>query len=527
MHKLIPLVFISFTASAESKVDKVVVFADRAEVTRTQTVACTAGKASATFERLPDAVDQRTLRGITDKSAEVVGVSSERERLTAKLDARVQKIDDEIEKITLALRALGRARADQQERASSLAGYQNNFVTLAREEARGAAPDLGKWSSLLEWMRAEQKKARDDELARQQEERVHTRKLNRLRQRRAQFAAPTAATISALKATVNVKCNAPRASVQLAYVVPGATWKPEYDLRFKSKSQVGPGDLELVVSGVIEQSSGEDWDNARIWLSTAKPKLGGEAPIPAPIWVRGGPDESDKTLVSAQEVRKQNLQGAGNAGGQKPLELEDGGKAFILKLKERVSVKSDGRPYWFPVDTQRTTGKGGLVAIPKLSPYVFQVVNLKNPAPYPLLAGRMNVFRKGAFMGEVKTKYRAPGEAFEISLGTFEEVRVDRKDLFEKKRKGGFLSGAQTIEHGYRTLLKSRSKAPVLVEIREQIPVSKNDEIKVTLVKGTSAKYKKDALRGHIKWLVRLEPGQVEKRDLKFTIKLPKDWKVR
>ena len=64
----------------DGKVDSVVVFQDRARVTRTRAARCEHGKASAQFEHLPDALDTRTLRGETrdggDCRASALGLKS-------------------------------------------------------------------------------------------------------------------------------------------------------------------------------------------------------------------------------------------------------------------------------------------------------------------------------------------------------------------------------------------------------------------------------------------------------------------
>lgn len=46
-----------------------------------------------------------------------------------------------------------------------------------------------------------------------------------------------------------------------------ASWEPAYDVRVDSASQ----SLSLVYYGAVRQSTGEDWANCRVSLSTAKP----------------------------------------------------------------------------------------------------------------------------------------------------------------------------------------------------------------------------------------------------------------
>ena len=48
------------------------------------------------------------------------------------------------------------------------------------------------------------------------------------------------------------------ADVELEYFVPGARWKPAYDLHFASAR----GQLRVETAAVVEQATGEDWERA-------------------------------------------------------------------------------------------------------------------------------------------------------------------------------------------------------------------------------------------------------------------------
>lgn len=518
------------------KIDRVVVFADRAEVTRVTTAACEGGAAKAVFAELPDAVDVRTLRGgTTSKDAVAVGVSTQRVQLTESLDERVRTLQQEIEALQEKRDSLVRAGEDAAERARSVNSYGAYLRALASEEMRQPKPDAARWDQTLDFLDAEANALVAQAVQRAAEMRVIDRKMERFNNRLSRLSPASAP--SSLEAAVAVKCNgAERAmvTVTLGYVVPGATWSPEYDLRFSSPRKVGEGKATLTVAGVISQSTGEDWSEAELWLSTSKPLLGGEAPVPNPIYVHGAADETKKTLVQAQEHRADDLKAgkAATAGADgaraRAAELDDGGKAFVLKLPRRVTVRADGRPYWFPVDDVVTKARAALVAIPALSPYVFQLASLKNPAPYPLMAGRVHVYRGATFVGDVDIEYRAPGEPMEVSLGLDEEIELERKDLVKQNREPQFLSGTQSIVNSFRTILKNRSESEVVVEIREQIPVSKMADIKVIIdAEKTTPTYTLDAVRGHLKWSASLKKGATAQRDIAFTIELPQDWALQ
>ncbi len=516
-------------AAHAADVERVVVFADRAEVTRKEVAKCVGGSAAVEFDGLPDAIDERTLRGEADGDAVFVGVSTKTTELVESLDAQVKKLQDEIQLLDDQIGVLEKAQIDDDERFNTWASYGGWFVTLISEDLRQPKPDIGRWDTLLSTMTTEALTASNARVARDAERRNLERKRERLQNRLARLS-PSAAPAN-ITALVAVRCGSSTSpTVRLSYVVPGANWHPEYDLRFTgpAKAKTGAGKAVLTVAGVVTQSSGEDWNDVEIWLSTAKPRLGGEAPLPNPIYVYGQEETKQKTLVQAQEDRAADLQtGASGGKAAASADLDDGGKAFVLKLPKRVTVKADGRPYWFPVDDTGANATSALVAFPALSPQVFQTVSLVNPAAYPLIEGTVHVFRGATFVGDEQLPYKAPGEAIELSLGLDEEVALERKDLLQQKREAGLFSGSQTLAQAWRTILHNRSDQDVVVEIREQIPVSKSADIKVELKSDeTTAGYSLDKVRGHLKWQVAMKKGANEKRDVSFVIAVPKEWAV-
>ncbi|KAI8792407.1 protein F37C4.5 [Biomphalaria glabrata] len=60
----------------------------------------------------------------------------------------------------------------------------------------------------------------------------------------------------------------------VSYVVMGASWIPSYDLRMFTEE----GSLKIFYYGLIYQNSGEDWNDVKLYLSTAEPSVGGTIP---------------------------------------------------------------------------------------------------------------------------------------------------------------------------------------------------------------------------------------------------------
>ncbi|ESP04072.1 hypothetical protein LOTGIDRAFT_230318 [Lottia gigantea] len=62
--------------------------------------------------------------------------------------------------------------------------------------------------------------------------------------------------------------------LDVSYVVTDASWVPSYDIRMFTSEGV----MKIMYYGQIQQSTGEDWNDAKIFLSTASPSIGGTVP---------------------------------------------------------------------------------------------------------------------------------------------------------------------------------------------------------------------------------------------------------
>lgn len=69
--------------------------------------------------------------------------------------------------------------------------------------------------------------------------------------------------------------DATKAEFDLSYFVSSAGWTPSYDLKVEQLNQP----INLKYKASVFQSTGEDWNNIKLTLSTGDPQLGGEKPI--------------------------------------------------------------------------------------------------------------------------------------------------------------------------------------------------------------------------------------------------------
>lgn len=92
--------------AAPPPIDRVVVFGDRAQVTRIKTVDCAGGNARAEFFPLPESLDERTVRAEASGKALAVGTSLSKRPLEADRESKVEAARAKLRAIDVRIAAL-------------------------------------------------------------------------------------------------------------------------------------------------------------------------------------------------------------------------------------------------------------------------------------------------------------------------------------------------------------------------------------------------------------------------------------
>jgi uncharacterized protein (TIGR02231 family) len=141
-------------AAAGGEVDSVVVFADRARVTRIRAVSCEKGTARAVFERLPAALDTRTLRGEVREAAEVIGLASEQVNEREAADPRARALAADLDAAEAEIKSKQARKAALAAELEDVGAFGNVFSATLTEEIRNPKPNTPAWAKTLDALRA-------------------------------------------------------------------------------------------------------------------------------------------------------------------------------------------------------------------------------------------------------------------------------------------------------------------------------------------------------------------------------------
>lgn len=499
--------------------DLVVVFPDRAQVTRTTTVTC-GPRVPVSFEGIPPAAAQDSFRSrvvggsIDGMRAELVSREKEFSEKAVALRTQLDALLIDIENVSDSL-----SRAQAQQRAGQK--YTDIAVQLVSKELADK-PDVKSWSlafdsSLSTGLAAAKQTA--ELKARLRALRLKDEELRR------QFSEVQLAS-SKKSWTVEVLASCPNgktAELALTYLVGGASWTPEYEARaLETESAV-----EFSTWATIHQGTGEDWSQVELVLSTAVPSQNATPPelkvLQLSAWEKG-PEK--KVLVRREEyvehaqVSTGSL--AGGLGGQ--VVAREQGLSVQLAVPDKSKVPGDGAPVRLFVGKSRMKAAFEVRTAPRAMPVAFRVAELNNQGSWPLLPGRVDAFRSTGLVGRYSIDRVPQGGAFTLTFGIEDAVRVKRNIVDELKRDTGLFNGNKRFTYVYSFDVANYGKQPLTVTLAEQLPVSELSDVAVSVGEKTSPGYKLDAKDGIAKWAVTLKPGEKKKLDLDFRVDVPNSY---
>lgn len=517
---LLPLTLVALATA--SQVSSVVVYPDRAQVTRARTVTCTRAT-TAVFEHLPPAAARdsfraratgATLEGLTAETrTRAEALAPER----AKWEARALELERELVALDIAA-----SQAKDLERLSQ--GFTEVAVARVTHELTGPRPDARAWASAFDSALAVRLRAvreawdvKEKQRAVEQKQAEVDAELERLK---------VLAERSEQRVEVRLSCpEGAQVRVELTYLVGGTAWQPLYEARVDEAADV----VELTSLATVRQSTGEDWAGAKLFLSTAQPRQDATPPEVTPLYVSARKKPKERKVLVRREEQPEHAEAgvdAEDAEGQ-GLSVSSQGLSVQWEAQEATRVPGDGAAVRVRLGRHRLKASLSWRTVPKLHPVVFRVARLANTTPFPLLPGPVSVFRDTGFLGHQRLERVARGAPFELSFGLEEGLRVKRTVVEEVQRPAGLFGGKQRFRYAYRFQLTNLRARPEQVELSEHVPVSELEDVKVELGPESTAGYALAAEDGIATWKVALAPGQERTVDLVFHVDVPSSYDAR
>jgi len=316
---------------------------------------------------------------------------------------------------------------------------------------------------------------------------------------------------------------------KLVYLIKGASWKADYDVRIDLDNTI-----ELTYNALIQQETPEDWKNVNIVLSTANPSIGGIPPELTPEKIQFYVErhyfrENNKRFEMKQRSSpRSSAAPTSSRDPDKELKKEEkiisvmtatveqksaSATSVQFKIERKTTINHNNEPHKVAITIIKLTeGKFKYTIHPSLSQKAYLSAKVKNTSLFPLLPGPTKIFFGNNFNTTSKIeKLASPGERFPINLGTDPAVSVIYKPLHKYKEESGILNKTTIQNYEYETIVKNSKRLKIHIKVRDQLPLSTTDAIKVKLQEPDLRIQQHIELQkdNNLKWKLFVNPGNL------------------
>jgi uncharacterized protein (TIGR02231 family) len=517
---------------ATSAIDTVTVYPDGATVTRTIALDLAPGDSTLVARDFPLSLDPSSLRVEGEAGAKLTIGTIDARPPRAAPPVNLSELDQRIE-------ALKDQRADLQGTIDS-ANARRKFAQHFAEASPAGLGDKGEARPIAEWRAAFSAVAEEIATA-DAAIRDATRKQRELDRQLAQLEAERSAKPpSKLEVRIDVAAAAAtKATLRVTYAVRNARWLPLYDARLDTGAKDRKPQLELVRRAEVTQSTGEDWTNVALGVSTVRIGRGGSAPelsslvaqypqVPKPMAL-GAPSELARPATVTRQVQSPAMAKVADAlerVDEQQAIAEIGDFQATFRIPGRVSLGAADGAKSLRIMSMSVPADLAVRAAPVLDPTAFLEASFKQPDDAALLPGKVAIYRDGIFVGRGKISASAKDDIVRLGFGADDKVRIERAVLKRNEGSAGLLvTTSKTDERSFKTTIRNGHDFPIRVAIEDQLPVSENEDIVVEMLPATTTPTASNIRdkRGVLEWSFDAKPGDIRDINFAWRVRWPKD----
>ncbi len=533
---------ISLPAIAEPQVNDgtiadVIVYHGQALVTRTIELDKTTGDIELLVENLPEQILPESLYAQSNNGTQVLSVRYRVKEIKKDTRAEVKAIDEKIEQLQI---DIYQAKRDH----DFMESMWNKFSKMWELSFEGANISLDRAAFSSESMKdftgyLDEKNTHyyNESVRLEQLKKQLEKQLAKLNRKKKELDRQHKRMIRQALIYLHIPETAASNVVQFSYLVNDADWSPQYNLKAEpDKSQV-----RTEYNAIVHQSSGEDWNNAVLALSTAVPalvaspaelepmKIGlasagsgyrgrrvfvGKGLMDSPqegiagapqngevIYSYGSQTEEYGALVQSRRdnislgikaqqelntiaINNQMIEFEADKRMVKQLNEKavairrTEGVSVMYRLPGKLTLPSKSDQQLVTIASLKTPAQFVFVAAPLLTDYVYLQADITNDSDTILLPGPADMFRNGQFVGKGDMTLATIGQSFTIGFGVDSQIQVTRE--FKDKKTNTFL-GNRIDENYYRLAINNYYDKAVALRLFERLPWTENKELAIEL----------------------------------------------
>ena len=310
--------------------------------------------------------------------------------------------------------------------------------------------------------------------------------------------------------------------LNLTYIANNAGWSPVYDILAKDVKS----NIDLAYRANVYQSTGIDWKNVKLTLSTINPAEGGTKPELYAQYV----NIYEPVVVQTKNVRTMKFEAPQAMAMESPEAADVATTAdFINTVQTTLAVNFDiSIPYTIPsggnaemVDIQKHSLSSTFkyYTVPKFDKDAFLTAIITDWEKYNLLPGTANVYFEGTFVGTTDIAGGETKDSLLISMGRDKKI-ISKHETIEEFKSRKNVGSIIRESFAYRITLRNTKNEPISMVMEDQVPISQDSRIEVELENAIGADFNRET--GKLTWKLTLQPLENKEILLKYNVKYPK-----
>ncbi|WP_080238908.1 DUF4139 domain-containing protein [Spirosoma rigui] len=505
----------------DAKLEQVTVFLTRAQLSARATATVNAGTTRLIIENAPAQTDPQSIQVAGKGDAVIQGVQFRTNFLTkASKPASLQRLEDSLRINREAYEALTVQEDVLQE---------EKKLILANKQVGGkdAGATVKQITDMAAFYRERLTKIGQELLVlnrRMVEQKKHVDRLEaQVKEQNAKRERP----VGEIEVTLTARSRT-TIDLNLNYIVGNAGWTPVYDVRVRDTKS----SASLAYKAQVYQNTGFDWQNVRLTLSTANPALPGSQPELGTDYVGFYEPKPPVVLpnvsVGYEGVRRSMKTMSADEAAAAPAQLETTASvtqavdqptnvSFVIAIP--YTILTNGRSQLVDIQTSDLPATYRYELTPKLDTDAFLTAQITGWDKLNLLNGVARVYFEGTFVGESQVILAEAKDTLSLSLGRDKRI-IAKREQIEDVNSRKTLGSNQREGHAYRISLRNTRQEPVSLTVYDQIPVSTDSRIDVSLTDAGGAELNPET--GKLTYRVTLQPGENRALSFRYEIKYPK-----
>ena len=314
---------------------------------------------------------------------------------------------------------------------------------------------------------------------------------------------------------ITVQVNGPLAvrQIEVQYLVDHVSWKPVYDISIADSKTPA----QFVLNAMLTQATGENWEGVKMELSTNDPVVGLEKPELNTLYASFFNPIPQPKLSMAYRADAQPAAWAKNEDNINEVQLVQNEIALSFNINSLQNIYSDNKAYTVQLKQFQLPVQLSYAVVPKLNEAVYVMAKMPVDELLSQLNAEAKIYYQNLYSGTVFIQ-NTPNDTLAFTLGKDQRLTCKRTKVKEFSAKS-FFGGTKTEASKYELLIHNGAAQAIQLKIEDQIPVSTDKEIVVSLKESNGAQF--NAEQGKLIWDIELKANESMRLNFSYEVSYP------